>query len=78
MNRTGIQEITNEIRRISYEIRSARTDGWTGWHLKQQLMELHMFLESEIAKCPKYTPESEWLANRMTELAFEKLSGENS
>jgi len=57
----SIAEAAKHINAASYEASSAHNDGFVAWGAKQDLYRLKWILEDAIKRCPKFSPEEEWL-----------------
>lgn len=54
-------DIISHIRMAAYECSDPRTDGFTGWGIKQDLYQIKWALDEALRRCPKYSVEDEWL-----------------
>jgi len=66
-----------EVEWLRRRITDPYEDGFVQWGNKQKLYEILFLVEDELAKCPTFSPEDEFLTDRKLALAERKLSGEN-
>jgi len=44
-----------------YECSDMRTDGWTGFGIKQDLYQIKWAIDDALRRCPEFVGEDEWL-----------------
>jgi hypothetical protein len=64
-----------EIQKLGYDARDHMLTGWNCWPKKQQLYEILWAVEKELARCPTFSPEEEWLEEHRQDEIIEKLKG---
>lgn len=66
--------LINHIQKINYMMQDPGETGFITWTYKQQLLEAKWLLDECLDKSPTYAGEEEWISERKTELAFNKIS----
>jgi hypothetical protein len=56
-----IVSAAREINAAAYECADPRNDGFVAFGVKQDLYRLKWILEDALRRCPKFSPEDEWL-----------------
>lgn len=69
-----INNIKSSIAHEVFHITDPRMDGFTTFARKQKLIELQMYLEEQLAKCPTYAGEKEFIQDLKTQRAFKDLA----
>jgi len=69
----SLQEVKNNIDKITYGANDARMDGFVTWSCKQDLYEILWFVEDELAKCSNYTDEDEYIKKREQHIILKAL-----
>lgn len=57
-----VADVSNQIHCLIREVQSPYNDGFTSWHCKQDLYQLHYLIESALKQCPNFGEmEQQWL-----------------
>ena len=73
IEKLGVNKVKEQIWQYQYVATDPRMDGFIGWDCKQRLYEIKFALDEALAKCPMYHGEEEWLEEKRTDKAFQKL-----
>lgn len=66
-----------QINKASVEMNSSYNDGFTSWHVKQDLYQLYFHLQKVLKDAPDFgSIESEWLDEHYKNEFWNKLKGE--
>ena len=69
----NIDQIKNEIRKITFAGTDPRMDGFVTWRCKQDLYKLLWHIEDELEQCSTYADEEEFLKERDKEVLWKTL-----
>lgn len=64
-----------EIQKLGLDACDQMLTGWNSWPKKQQLYQILWAVEKELARCPKFSPEEEWLEEHRQNKMIETLQG---
>lgn len=73
MNNTTWSDIHGFLSRQNLEFKSTYSTGFNTWEIKKDLYMLQEHLDQIMEDAPTYAGETEWLAERKTKKAFNKL-----
>jgi hypothetical protein len=59
--------IIGELQKIYCATADPKMDGYTTWGCKQDLYRIQFALEDMLKRCPKYSPEDQWLEEQQLE-----------
>ena len=68
-----MQEIKNNIDKITYGANDARMDGFVTWGCKQDLYQILWYCEDALEKCSDYATEEDYLKERDKQLMLRAL-----
>ena len=60
----SLQEVKNNIDKITYGANDARMDGFVTWGCKQELYQILWYCEDALEKCSTYEGEEEYVKRR--------------
>ena len=72
-NDTSWQQMGFALSKQALEMNSPRTDGFTAWEIKKQFWEIKDMLDYIMTEAPTFAGEEEWLQERQTKKAFDKM-----
>jgi hypothetical protein len=73
IEKLGVNKVKEQIWQYQYVCTDPRIDGFVGFDCKQRLYEIKFAVDEALAKCPTYHGEEEWLEEKRTDKAFQKL-----
>ena len=73
IEKLGVNKVKEQIWQYQYVCTDPRMDGFVGFDCKQRLYEIKFAVDEALAKCPAYHGEEEWLEEKRTDKAFQKL-----
>jgi len=73
IEKLGVNKVKEQIWQYQYVCTDPRMDGFIGFDCKQRLYEIKFAVDEALAKCPEYAGEAEWLEEKRTDKAFQKL-----
>jgi len=71
-----VASVVGQINAAAYECNSPYNDGFIGWGYKQDLYRIKWILEDAIRRCPKYSPEPEWLREQEKQKVIKYLKND--
>ncbi len=69
----SLDQIKQEIWKIKFAVTDHRMDGFVTWGYKQDLIRLKYYIDDQLAACPTYTPEKEFIDKLEAEHTFKIL-----
>lgn len=63
----SITKAAQEINAAAYDATDSKMDGFICWGAKQDLYRLKWILDDALARCPKFSPEDDWLKEQEKE-----------
>lgn len=73
-NDPTFNDVTWFISKLGYSMSSPYNDGFSSWEIKKKLYEIKDLLDVVMESAPTFADEEEWLHERKTQKAFDKLS----
>lgn len=73
IEKTGVSKIKEQLWQWDGVMHDPHIDGFNGWGCKQKIYEVLFQCQEYIDNAPTYSGEKEWLEERRTKHAFEKL-----
>jgi hypothetical protein len=70
-----LHQVLSEIQQLGHAARDQGLTGWNCWPKKQKLYEILWAVEKELARCPTFSVEDEWLEEHAKDQMLEKLKG---
>lgn len=70
----SVQDIKNDIRKITWAATDPRMDGFVTWGCKQDLYQILWFVEDQLDRCSTYTGEEKFLEEREKEKTWKALN----
>lgn len=74
MSSVSKQDVLFYLTTKNIDMISPRTDGWTGWGIKQDLYEIKWKIDRILKNAPGYADEQKWLEEKIVDMAVEELS----
>jgi hypothetical protein len=69
----SLQEVKNNIDKITYGANDARMDGFVTWGCKQELYQILWYCEDALEKCSTYADEDDYVKRRDQEKMLKTL-----
>ena len=69
----NVDEISQIIRHMKYEMNDLRIDSWTTWGIKQDLYQLKWLIDEALESAATYTNEDKWLKEQEQQRIIERL-----
>ena len=70
----SVNDIKNEISKISWAESDSRMDGFVTWGCKQELYEILWYVEEKLRKCSTYAGEDDFLKEHDKEMTWRILN----
>lgn len=68
-----IQDIRHQLYSWFDKTQDHNLTGFVGWEYKKRLLATQLYLQDLVDRCPKYSPEPEWMEEQQVHRALKRL-----